>query len=111
MHGEKFLRGGPLCAPGRASRPEGNPSCFAGAINMRGSTTYWRRVLLSTVLVTLWSLFPSCSGGQDQGDFLKTETDNIKNLTIPNGSYPSNDPDKPILVVMAPLRRGNLTLP
>ena len=57
---------------------------------------YWRRVLLSTVFLTLWCLFPSCGGGQDQGGFLKTETDNIKNLTTPNGSYPSSDPDKPI---------------
>ena len=64
---------------------------------MRGSKTYWRRVLLSTGLVTLWSLFPSCSGGQDHGDFLKTEIDNIENLTIPNGSSPGYDPAKPII--------------
>ncbi|MGO9119439.1 MAG: hypothetical protein ACLQPD_17750 [Desulfomonilaceae bacterium] len=51
---------------------------------------------MSTVLLTLWSLLPSCSGRQDQGSFSKTETDNIKNLTIPNGSYPTDDPDKPI---------------
>ena len=29
---------------------------------------YWRRVLLSTVFLTLWLLFPSCGGGQGQGD-------------------------------------------
>ena len=27
---------------------------------------------------------------------MKTETENIKNLTTPNGSYPTNEPDKPI---------------
>lgn len=58
--------------------------------------TYWRRVLLSTVFLTLWSLFPSCGGGQDQGGFLQTETDNIKSLTTPNGSYPGSVPDTPI---------------
>ena len=57
---------------------------------------HWRGVMLSTILLALWSLIPSCSGRQDHATFLKTETDYIKNLTIPNGSYPTDDPDKPL---------------
>jgi len=56
---------------------------------------HWRRVLFSTVLLVAWSLLPSCRGRQDEGSFLKTETDNVKNLTTPNGSYPADGPDKP----------------
>lgn len=63
---------------------------------MRSSIIHCRGVVLSTVLLALWSLLPSCRGRLDQESSLKTETDNIKNLTIPDGAYPANDPDKPI---------------
>jgi hypothetical protein len=55
---------------------------------------HWRGVLLSTVLLVSWGLLPSCSGRQGQESRLKTETYSIKRLTIPDGSYPTDDPDK-----------------
>jgi hypothetical protein len=54
-------------------------------------------MLLWAALVALCSMLPSCRSRQDQGDFLKVETDRIRDLTIPSGSYPANDPDKPII--------------
>jgi hypothetical protein len=40
---------------------------------------------------------PPCGGRPDQRSFLETETDNIKKSIIPNGLYPANDPNKPII--------------
>lgn len=85
-----------MCPSAPARRRDGNSSYFASAINVRGSKMRWRAVLLSTVLLASWSILPSCRGRQGQGSFLKEETDYMKNLTTPNGSYLANDHDKRI---------------
>jgi len=51
--------------------------------------------LLCTVVLASWSLLPSCGGEREQQSFVKGEIDHIKNLTVPDGSYPINGPDKP----------------
>lgn len=52
-------------------------------------------VLLSTVLLLAWSLLPSCGGRQDEGGFVKREIEDIKSLTIPDGTYPPDGSAKP----------------